>query len=129
MHRILGIAALSCAAFVAAPVANATTSTPDVVIPYKDQRLFLISVGGRHALLLCTPGLIAERRRAACAALERVGGNPARLSVRTDTSCTMEYDPVTVRAWGTWDGKKYLYSRTFPNGCRLGAETGPVFRL
>lgn len=129
MHRILCIAALSCAAFAAAPVANATTGPPDVRTSHKDQRLFRISVGDRQGVLECTPGRVAPGQVAACSALEQVGGNPARLSGRTGVSCTADYEPVDVRAEGVWDGDRYRYSQTFPNACALAVATGPVFRV
>jgi hypothetical protein len=129
MRRILCIAALSCAAFAAAPVAYATTVTPDVQTSYKGQRIFLISVGDRFGVLQCTPGEIPAGQRGACAALARVGGNPARLSGSSNAACAMDYQPVTVRAWGTWDGSQYRYSETFSNACHLAVATGPVFRF
>ncbi|MFI6919485.1 SSI family serine proteinase inhibitor [Nonomuraea spiralis] len=129
MHRILAMAALSCAAFAAAPVANATTGPPDVEASFKSQRHFRISVGDRQGVLECTPGRVVPGQVDACLALEHVGGNPARLSRRGDVSCTADYQPVDVQAWGVWDGARYRYSHRFPNACELAVSTGPVFRV
>lgn len=129
MHRILSVAALSCAAFAAAQVAYATTPEPDVQAPYNGQRLFLISVEDRHGVLDCTPGRVLPEHVAACAALEQVGGNPAKLSGRANVYCTSDYHPVKVEARGVWDGNRYQYAQTFSNACELAVTTGPVFRL
>ncbi|NUP04419.1 MAG: protease inhibitor SIL-V5 [Nonomuraea sp.] len=83
----------------------------------------------RHGVLDCTPGQVLPANDAACAALEQVGGNPARLSGRTDVFCTTDYDPVSVEARGVWDGTRYRYSQTFSNACQLAVTTGPVFRI
>ncbi|NUR84823.1 MAG: hypothetical protein HOY71_12130 [Nonomuraea sp.] len=86
-------------------------------------------MGDRHGVLDCTPGHVVPGNGPACAALEQVGGNPARLSGRTDVYCTSDYHPVKVEARGVWDGNRYRYSQTFSNPCELAVTTGPVFRV
>ncbi|MGC5361831.1 SSI family serine proteinase inhibitor [Streptomyces sp. DT24] len=65
---------------------------------------------------------------AACAAVAVVHGD---LDVLSDDphACTMEYDPVTATAKGSFEGRPVEWTRTFPNACALDAATGPVFRF
>ncbi|MER7504055.1 SSI family serine proteinase inhibitor [Nonomuraea pusilla] len=86
----------------------------------------MITVGDRYGLLVCGP---APTSPAACAALERVGGDPALLARRPDASCTMEYAPVKVTARGVWDGVRRRYTHTFPNACELAVTGGSVFSV
>lgn len=82
-----------------------------------------------RATLRCEPiGGSHRRAGAACAALRKVNGDFAALSV-SDGACTLEYTPVTVTAQGTWKGRPVRYQRTYGNGCALRTGTGPVFRL
>lgn len=82
----------------------------------------------RHALLACDPPRGTHPDAAgACAALIPVRGNPAALTPLPDVVCTMQYDPVTVTAAGTWDGRFIRFERTYGNACSLYAATGPVF--
>ncbi|MBB5805802.1 hypothetical protein F4560_005570 [Saccharothrix ecbatanensis] len=62
----------------------------------------------------------------ACLALSDVDGQFTGLSTG-QAFCTLEYDPVTVRASGKWRGETRLFEATFPNPCVMRAETGPVF--
>ncbi len=119
MRRLLCLAVLSCTAFSAAP------AVADTHAPGRGLRLFLITVGDKTGVLSCT----RRARTPACTTLERVGGDPAQLTRPDGTACTMEYNPVHVKAMGIWDGKRHDYDRTFSNGCELAASTGPVFRL
>ena len=59
----------------------------------------------------------------ACAQLTGAGGDIAALPV-TDGMCTKEYDPVTLRAFGLWDGQFVAYEREFSNHCTGVHETG-----
>ncbi|MEV0419471.1 SSI family serine proteinase inhibitor [Streptosporangium canum] len=84
-------------------------------------------VAGR-ALLVCDPPQGTHPVAGeACEALNRVGGDPARLRPPPDLMCTMQYDPVTVTATGTWNNRYIRYERTFGNPCSLRGTTGPVF--
>ncbi|NRQ37469.1 serine protease [Nonomuraea sp. NN258] len=84
---------------------------------------------GRHSTLLCRSLRHHPVPSAACATLERVGGNPALLTRRPNVACTMEYAPVTVTAVGYWDGSAYRYRQTFANRCELFATTGSLFQF
>jgi hypothetical protein len=114
------MAVLSCTAFTATPAAAETHA------PGRDLRLFLITVGDKAGLLKCGP---RYANRPACVTLDRVGGDPSRLTMPSDTACTMEYDPVRVRAMGIWDGQRHDYDHTFSNSCELAASTGDVFQF
>ncbi|MEV0144098.1 MULTISPECIES: SSI family serine proteinase inhibitor [unclassified Nonomuraea] len=85
----------------------------------------MIIVGDKGGVLSCK----ARSSKPACIALERAGGDPARLPSRTDAVCTMEYNPVRVSALGIWAGRPVRYERTFSNGCEMSAATGSVFQL
>ncbi|TJZ59314.1 protease inhibitor [Streptomyces piniterrae] len=65
---------------------------------------------------------------AACEALTRAGGDLDRLP-EEPRPCTKEYDPVSVSAIGTWNGKPVDWRKSFPSPCTLDAGTGPVFRF
>lgn len=81
----------------------------------------------RHATLTCGPaGGSHHSARKACAAIGAVNGSLDKL-VPAQTMCTMQYDPVTVTATGSWRGSAVRYTHTFSNSCVLGADTGPVF--
>jgi hypothetical protein len=81
----------------------------------------------RHATLTCGPAGGSHRSaRKACAAIGAVNGSLDKL-VPAQTMCTMQYDPVTVTATGSWRGSALRYTHTFSNSCVLGADTGPVF--
>ncbi|MDQ2587013.1 SSI family serine proteinase inhibitor [Saccharothrix yanglingensis] len=73
------------------------------------------------------PGGLHPRADRACDALSLVDGDVGRLSTGGDVICTLEYDPVRVRATGTWRGEDRWFEAEFPNPCVLRAETGPVF--
>ncbi|GIH96097.1 SSI family serine proteinase inhibitor [Planobispora siamensis] len=82
----------------------------------------------RQAVLRCYPhGGTHPRAASACGELERVGGDPSALDPTSVMSCTMEYDPVTVLAVGTWDGQAFRYEETFGNPCAMYSHTGNVF--
>lgn len=79
--------------------------------------------------LTCEPvGGLHPRADEACFALSGVDGQIGGLAAGPAT-CTMEFDPVRVRANGTWRGENRRFDAEFPNPCVLRAETGPVFDL
>ncbi|NUW45108.1 serine protease [Nonomuraea rhodomycinica] len=116
MRRLLCLAVLSCTAFAATP-ALAETHSRDT-----DRRVFVIIVGDKGTVLSCRQ----RSPKPACVALERAGGDPARLPSRTDAVCTMEYNPVRVSALGVWGGRPVRYERTFSNSCQMQAAMGPL---
>lgn len=80
--------------------------------------------------LRCRPGGGEHpHRREACAQLAEAAGDIAAIPP-ADGVCTMEYDPVLVRAVGAWDGTHQEYENVFPNRCVAVLETGGyVFRI
>ncbi|WP_240197795.1 SSI family serine proteinase inhibitor [Nonomuraea lactucae] len=82
-------------------------------------------MGPKTGMLSCAP----RSTKPACVALAKAGGDPARLAGPSDMACTMEYNPVHVKAMGVWDGRRHDYDRTFSNGCEMAASTGPVFQF
>ncbi|WP_033439733.1 SSI family serine proteinase inhibitor [Saccharothrix sp. NRRL B-16314] len=79
------------------------------------------------ATLTCDPaGGLHPSPDAACLALSDVDGQFSGLSTG-EALCTLEYDPVIVRASGTWRGEARVFEAEFPNPCVMRAETGPVF--
>lgn len=67
---------------------------------------------------------------AACAALERAAGDPAKLAGEPGP-CTMEWVPVTVTAEGYWHGgaTHVQFAHTYANRCDLHRGTTPVFDI
>ncbi|MFF0741613.1 SSI family serine proteinase inhibitor [Streptomyces sp. NPDC004111] len=66
--------------------------------------------------------------RKACKELNAVDGDIARIK-RADVACPMIYRPVTAMAFGRWDGRRMVFSKTYPNACVMHASTGSVFKL
>jgi hypothetical protein len=84
----------------------------------------------RGVVLHChpAPGGRHPNAAAACAAIEAAGGRFDRFS-GTSRACTMEYNPVTASATGTWRGRPVSWRTTYANACGLDAATGAVFRF
>jgi hypothetical protein len=80
-------------------------------------------------LLLCDPPQGHSRAAEACAELDAVGGDIARITPAKDAMCPMVYAPVTAQARGQWNGRPIEYRETFSNACQMAARTGPVFAL
>ncbi|MFG3020155.1 SSI family serine proteinase inhibitor [Streptomyces sp. NPDC048254] len=80
-------------------------------------------------LLLCDPPQGHSRAAEACAELDTVGGDIARIAPIKDAMCPMVYAPVTAQAHGQWNGRPIEYHETFSNSCQMAARTGPVFAL
>ncbi|WP_158849914.1 SSI family serine proteinase inhibitor [Saccharothrix deserti] len=92
---------------------------------------FVLSVLNSDSLrlvnLTCEPtGGLHPRADMACLALSGVDGQIGGLATGSGI-CTLEYDPVTVKASGTWRGETRSFEAEFPNRCVMRAETGPVF--
>ncbi|MFD8815245.1 SSI family serine proteinase inhibitor [Streptomyces sp. NPDC059627] len=83
----------------------------------------------RDALLLCDPPQGYPRAAEACAELDTVGGDVARLTPLRGAMCPMVYAPVTAQARGQWNGRPIEYRETFSNACQMAGRTGPVFAL
>ncbi|WP_406441921.1 subtilase-type protease inhibitor [Streptomyces sp. NBC_00631] len=80
-------------------------------------------------LLLCDPPQGHSRAAEACAGLDAVGGDIARVAPVKGAMCPMVYAPVTAQARGQWNGRPIEYRETFSNSCQMAARTGPVFTL
>jgi hypothetical protein len=77
--------------------------------------------------LTCEPtGGPHPRADEACLALSGVDGQFEGLSTGQGV-CTLEYDPVRVKASGTWRGETRSFDAEFANTCVMRTETGPVF--
>ncbi|MCM0679096.1 subtilase-type protease inhibitor, partial [Micromonospora phytophila] len=62
----------------------------------------------------------------ACRDVASVNGDLAALEVDPGL-CTLEYAPVTARAWGLWQDRPVSYTETFGNRCEMLRETGSLF--
>ncbi|MEV4946313.1 subtilase-type protease inhibitor [Streptomyces sp. NPDC053755] len=87
----------------------------------------------RAVTLNCAPraGGTHPAPKAACAELEAVDGDLARLTTMWAGSapCTRIWDPVTVTGDGVWKGKRVSWSATYGNECEMnvGMARGTVF--
>ncbi|MCW2917714.1 MAG: putative in inhibitor protein [Actinomycetia bacterium] len=90
----------------------------------------LPATGSRTAVTLaCEPdGGSHPRPAEACAALRAVDGHLDRLPGQ-NTVCTMQYDPVSANAIGTWRGRKLVFKKMYGNACELHSALDPVFRF
>jgi len=79
--------------------------------------------------LQCSPaGGSHPDAEAACAALERVGGDFTALGDHGEQAvCTLEYAPVRLSATGFWQGTPVDYEKTFSNPCVARSRTAGVF--
>ncbi|MET9830191.1 SSI family serine proteinase inhibitor [Streptomyces sp. NPDC006385] len=113
------------------------TVTPQATAQHSDTGNWLfvtVTRGERHhaetpgRLLLCDPPQGHQKAAAACAELDRVGGDIRKLEQK-DAFCPMIYAPVTAHARGEWNGRPIEYHETFSNGCGMAARTGAVFAV
>ncbi|MGW7425544.1 SSI family serine proteinase inhibitor [Streptomyces sp. NPDC054813] len=123
-----GGALLAAAALLAAGPAQAA---PGATLGGDYLYLTVTKGDGRSSatLLLCDPPEGHSRAADACAELDTVGGDIARLTPVRDAMCPMVYAPVTAQARGQWNGRPIEYRETFSNSCGMAARTGPVFAL
>ncbi|GAB3214063.1 SSI family serine proteinase inhibitor [Marinactinospora thermotolerans] len=83
--------------------------------------------GVRTVILKCDPpGGTHPSPEEACASLEAVDGVFEALPA-AGLVCTMQYDPVVVRAFGHWEDVKVHYEEEFPNPCVAADQTDGVF--
>ncbi|MFI0962655.1 SSI family serine proteinase inhibitor [Streptomyces sp. NPDC021080] len=83
----------------------------------------------RGVLLLCDPPQGHDHAAEACRQLAAARGDIDRIPRETGAMCPMLYAPVTVSAYGRWDGRRVDYRHTFSNSCVMKAGTGAVFDL
>ncbi|MEU5694165.1 SSI family serine proteinase inhibitor [Actinosynnema sp. NPDC020468] len=74
------------------------------------------------------PGGSHPRAEEACAELALANGSFDQLGTE-GVACTMELNPVTVRAIGHWRGETRRFLKTYSNSCVLEAATGTVFKF
>jgi hypothetical protein len=80
------------------------------------------------ALTCDPPGGTHPNAKSACAEIKAAKGDFTALpGASGQTTCTMEYQPVTARAEGTWRGKPVDWAHDYGNGCTLHTATGAVF--
>jgi hypothetical protein len=127
-----GLLAATALLVACAAPAQATVRGPE---PAGDWLLVTVTRGDTRSsgttdgtLLLCDPPRGHARADAACAELDRAGGDIAAVPPH-ETRCPMIYAPVTAHARGQWRGRPVDYTRTFPNSCVMQASTGAVFAL
>nr|WP_052477870.1 SSI family serine proteinase inhibitor [Kibdelosporangium sp. MJ126-NF4]CEL14604.1 Protease inhibitor, SSI family (subtilisin inhibitor) [Kibdelosporangium sp. MJ126-NF4]CTQ96767.1 Protease inhibitor, SSI family (subtilisin inhibitor) [Kibdelosporangium sp. MJ126-NF4] len=69
------------------------------------------------------------RREQACAELSKVNGEFGKLPTNAEPKiCTMEYNPVTARATGTYKGKRIEFKAVYSNPCVAASDSSDVFR-
>ncbi|MDI3403817.1 SSI family serine proteinase inhibitor [Streptomyces cavernicola] len=129
-------AALCAIALGAQPVAAAESeSAPKPARP--GAKLTLMKHDGTYsstpseasfALLTCNPpGGTHPSSQAACKSLRSSGGNIQKLAENPEAICNKLYRPVTVHAYGQWNGRHVNQWRTFSNSCEAEAATATVF--
>jgi hypothetical protein len=78
--------------------------------------------------LSCSPARGSHPRPSeACRAVNAAHGDFTALKGREGVMCTMQFQPATAEAKGTWRGHPVRYRKTFSNACVLAVSTGPVF--
>ncbi|MEZ3178024.1 subtilase-type protease inhibitor [Streptomyces pimonensis] len=128
------------AAAVCAPLSGAALATPGTApsVLYAPSALVLTVGHGESATtvmperavtLTCAPGPSGTHPApgAACAEMNRLGGDLDTLTMREGVLCTKEYDPVLVTVDGVWRGQRVSYERVFPNACVMNAHGSSVF--
>jgi hypothetical protein len=81
------------------------------------------------AKLTCFPARGTHPRPwRACRLINRANGEFANLPA-SNRPCPKIYRPVTVVAYGTWQGKPTGFARTYGNQCTANAESSDVFNL
>ncbi|PZF99050.1 SSI family serine proteinase inhibitor [Micromonospora deserti] len=104
----------------AAPTAPATSVLLLSVEPH-------VTGAPRATALRCAPtGGAHPYAATACRAVAAVDGDLAALHLDPGP-CTLEYAPVTARAWGLWRDRPVSYTETFGNRCQMLRETGLLF--
>ncbi|MBF8190475.1 proteinase inhibitor I4 serpin [Nonomuraea sp. K274] len=109
------------------PVQAAPAPTPKVQLKIVDS----VKGGATKTVWLhCGPvGGDHPNARAACRLLQRVDGDPAKLNVTPDATCTKELQPHVAAVVGRWHGKVVRWAKVFPNGCLMKAAAGKVLAL
>ncbi|MGS2616676.1 SSI family serine proteinase inhibitor [Micromonospora sp. LZ34] len=81
----------------------------------------------RATALRCEPaGGTHPEATAACRAVAAVDGDLTAMTPEPGP-CTLEYAPVTARAFGFWQDRPVSWAKTFGNRCALLRETRSLF--
>src|SRR4051812_7678888 len=64
----------------------------------------------------------------ACAVLERIGADPAKIKPAA-LLCMAVYTPVTAEITGDWRGAPVKWSHTYGNECEMSRATGVLFKF
>jgi hypothetical protein len=122
---VLVTAVTVAGAVVATPAANAASHASYLVMT--------VTVSGARtdrATLRCYPPSGTHPKASqACVEVAAAKGNLQMLKRRNGVMCTMQYQPATAVAKGSWRGHSVRYQKTFSNSCVLGVETGAVFQF
>ncbi|GAA2277177.1 hypothetical protein GCM10009853_034210 [Glycomyces scopariae] len=76
-----------------------------------------------RAVLSCPGGQGHARGEEACIQLTATGGDIGGLEA-ADGICTKEYDPVTLKGFGVWEGEFVYFEDEFANHCTGTLATG-----
>ncbi len=83
----------------------------------------------KSLLLLCPDGSGHDKGVDACADLTAAQGDFTALEA-ADGMCTKEYDPVTFRALGYWNGEFVTFEHRYGNYCTgVNATGGAIFDI
>ncbi|MEV5328550.1 SSI family serine proteinase inhibitor [Nonomuraea fastidiosa] len=112
----------------------ATSSSPVLAAAAPKARLKVVYgvKGGsaKSAYLNCAPtGGTHPNARAACRLLQKAGGDPNKLNVKPNPTCTHEVQPHAAVIVGKWYGKDVRWGKVFVNGCYMRATAGAVLAL
>ncbi|GAA4425028.1 hypothetical protein GCM10023148_27580 [Actinokineospora soli] len=121
------IASLFASSLLALPLAGAASASAQ---PAESELVLAVyDAGGvETSRLSCAPAEGEHPRAAeACSQLAAAGGQFAEIPSDPDRICPFIYEPVTVAAFGTWNGEQVRYVEEFPNRCVMESETGTVF--
>ncbi|MGH8877718.1 MAG: SSI family serine proteinase inhibitor [Stackebrandtia sp.] len=128
IRRSTTIRRLTGIALAAAALVGVTATTAHASQIGGSYHLTITDRGGElaSATLTCYPhGGSHPRPAEACEQVESVQGDFTALD--TDAgACTLQYDPVTVRAEGLWQNSYSEYEETFANRCAADRQTGGV---
>ncbi|MFF2354730.1 SSI family serine proteinase inhibitor [Kitasatospora sp. NPDC058115] len=131
MKTTRALALLATALFTPGLAGTAHAITP---VPVAGLRLTVAhgptpAAGTPHVVTLdCPPDAVTTHPDpfTACRLLDSVDGDLSRLDVDPGV-CTDLYDPYTVTATGTYQGRRIAFQHTYGNHCVLLRTTGAFF--
>ncbi|ONI79467.1 hypothetical protein ALI144C_27095 [Actinosynnema sp. ALI-1.44] len=124
------VSALATALLIA-PASAASPSFPTLTLSVQDEHMLIIpSVRtlGCDQFPEATAGT-HPRREQSCTELAKVNGDFKKLPTNSEPRiCTMEFNPVTARATGTYKGKRVDFEAVYSNPCVAAADSSDIFR-